>query len=371
MTAAQQRFAATHFAGTQKLSLDLSRPLRAINPGFLVLHYHLAMWQSAPGVNYIVDGTTWGNDFDEVNRHESWFWHNPAGQRVTSSQDRKRLMNVADPGFRAYWKASIAAQVQSGDFDAVFLDSASPALLQWEARTPEDARLLGTGVKEQTFAELGGRSWIAAWDEWIADLNGALEAKRIPLIPNVGGLATSWDTSNYSLTSGVFSEGFGDPRFDTADWRMSANQLLALAGQGKIVILQNYVPSEDDVARRRYLLATYLLVKGSRTYLSYYGSSTLSWFPEWDLDLGPAVSSARALDDLEWNGLYRREFANGVVLLNPGARMIDATLGRTYRRVEPAGGGALPATGVPAGAIKFSQVTRLQIAPKTAEILLK
>ena len=94
MSAAQERFAATHYVGTQKLSLNLSRPLRAINPQFLVLHYHLAMWQSAPRVNYIVDGNRWSNDYDEVTRHESWFWHNPANQRVASNQDGKLLMNV-------------------------------------------------------------------------------------------------------------------------------------------------------------------------------------------------------------------------------------------------------------------------------------
>ena len=59
MSEAQERFAATHYVGTQKLSLNLSRPLRAINPNFLVLHYHLAMWQSAPRVPFIIDGNTW------------------------------------------------------------------------------------------------------------------------------------------------------------------------------------------------------------------------------------------------------------------------------------------------------------------------
>src|SRR4051812_49422370 len=59
MTDAQIRFAATHYVGSQKLTLNLSRPLRAINPDFIVLHYRLAMWQSAPRVNYIVDGNRW------------------------------------------------------------------------------------------------------------------------------------------------------------------------------------------------------------------------------------------------------------------------------------------------------------------------
>src|SRR5215208_4360616 len=171
MTDAQNRFAATHYVGTQKLTRNLSRPLRAINPGFIVLHYRLAMWQSAPHVPYIVDGDRWSNDFSLVDPHESWFWHNPDGKRVASSQDRKLLMNVADPGFRAYWRESIARQVAAGDYDAVFLDSASPALLQWEARTPPDNRLLGRGVRVNSFPELGDRSFIAAWQEWIVDLD--------------------------------------------------------------------------------------------------------------------------------------------------------------------------------------------------------
>ena len=94
MTDAQVRFAATHFVGSQKLTPDTSGRLRAVNPDFIVLHYRLAMWQSA--VNYLADGRTWSNDLPFVTQHEDWFWHNPAGQRVTSEQDGKLLMNVAN-----------------------------------------------------------------------------------------------------------------------------------------------------------------------------------------------------------------------------------------------------------------------------------
>jgi hypothetical protein len=145
MSDAQVRFAATHYVGTQKLTLNVSRRLRAINPGFLVLHYHLAMWQSAPNVPFITDGNTWGNDYPAVNAHESWFWHNREHQRVTSSHDGKLLMNVSDAGFREHWRDSLLRQVEDGDYDGVFLDSASPALLQGEARTPPTRDSLPTG----------------------------------------------------------------------------------------------------------------------------------------------------------------------------------------------------------------------------------
>ena len=371
MSEAQVRFAATHYVGTQKLTLTLSRSLRAINPRFLVLHYHLAMWQSAPNVLFITDDNTWGNDYPSVNAHESWFWHNRERQRVTSNNDGKLLMNVSDPGFRQHWRDSLIRQVENGDYDAVFLDSASPALLQGEARAPADPRLFADGVRTNTFDELGGKSWIAAWEDWIANLDRALSAKGIPLIPNVGGLVTTWDNTNYSLTAGVFSEGFLDPGFTTEDWRAAADQTLALVRGNKIVILQNYLPSANDVARRRFLLASYLLVKGARTYVAYLASDSLEWYPEWDLDLGAAQKSAVTMDDLSWNRIYRRDFDKGVVLVNPGTSAVHVTLEASFNRIEPVGGGAVSRDGTVSGRVDTIPVTTLEIGAKSAEILLR
>lgn len=42
MTDAQVRFVAGHVDGTQKVSRQTAERLRAVNPGFLVLHYRLA-----------------------------------------------------------------------------------------------------------------------------------------------------------------------------------------------------------------------------------------------------------------------------------------------------------------------------------------
>jgi len=371
MTEAQVRFAATHYVGTQKLTLKLARPLRAINPGFLVLHYHLAMWQSAPNVVFITDGNAWANDYATVNAHESWFWHNRENQRVTSSADGKLLMNVSEPAFREYWRDSLVRQVEDGEYDGVFLDSASPALLQGEARSPADPRLFADGVRTNTFDELGGKSWIAAWQDWIADLDRSLSTKGIPLIPNVGGLVTTWDNTDYSLTAGVFCEGFLDQGFSPEDWKAAANQTLALVRRNKIVILQNYLPSADDVARRRFLLASYLLVKGSRTYVMYLASSPLEWYPEWDLDLGAAQTSAVTLDDLSWNGIYRRDFDKGTVLVNPGTNAVHVTLETNFKRIEPVGGGAVSADGTVSGRVETVPVTTLEIGAKSAEILLR
>jgi hypothetical protein len=70
-------------------------------------------------------------------------------------------------------------------------------------------------------------------------------------------------------------------------------------------------------------------------------------------------------------GVYRRDFARGSVLVNPGASMVTVPLGGTYQRVVPSGGGAVDATGTAPGTLSMQPVTSIQVQPATAEIVLK
>lgn len=373
MNDAQTRFAATHFVGTQKVFLPVVRALRAVNPDFLVLHYHLAMWQSAPGVLLIVDGKSFGNDYPEVSQHEDWFWHDAAGRRVASSADGKLLMNVSVPAFGDYWAESIASQTAAGEYDAVFLDSASPALLQGECGSAKgDPRLAGMAARAAHFDELGGTTWTRAWEAWIEKLDASLARRGIALIPNVGPQVTKWDDTDYGRTAGVFSESYADPRWGEDDWKLSTNALLAFARAGKIVIVQNYLSDPGDVARRRWYLANYLLVKGARTYVDYFARTPLEWFPEWGLDLGAPVSPpAASVDALAASGVYRREFAKGVVLVNPSAQDVTVALAAPMRRVVPEGGGAVGPDGAEPGTFTTTPAATIVVPAKGAEILLR
>ncbi len=377
LPAAQRNFAATHYVGTEKQLLPDTQALRAINPGFLVLHYHLAMWQSA--VNFIINGTTWGNDLETVTTNESWFWHNASGgtsaARVTAP-DGKFLMNVTVAGFDAYWAQSLAEQVAEGEYDGIMFDSASPSLLQgWCGGTGanQDPRLAGTAAATTPLAELGNVTWIAAWQTWISALDAALAAKGIPLIPNDGAFITGWDTTNYALTAGVFSEGFGDPTFAESDWESATDELLSLAAADRIMILQNYLSSADDVATRMYYLGNYLLVKGHHTYLDYFDSNgPLEWYPEWSLDLGaPTTPATTSVSDLLRGGVYRRDFANGSVLVNPSGSPVVVQLGGTYQQVVPSGGGQVDSAGDTPGTVATNAVTSLTVGATSAAVVLR
>lgn len=375
MNQAQMQFAASHYVGTQKQVLPVTQALRALNQNFLVLHYHLAMWQSAPNVDFIVDGQHWGNDYPTVTTNESWFWHNTSGQRVASSADGKLLMNVSVAGFQQYWEQSLEQQVADGDYDGIFFDSASPALLQGEcggSGSTQDPRLAGTAARDTSFQELGGQTWIAAWQTWIQKVNDDLAAKGIPLIPNTSAFTTTWDDTNYGLTAGIFSEGFAGTGFAPADWKASTNELLKLAAADKIMILQNYLSSSGDLATRMYYLGNYLLVKGHHTYLDYFAKGPLEWYPEWTVDLGaPTTPATTDVSTLLSGGVYRRDFAKGSVLVNPSSSPVTVQLGGTWQHVVPAGGGAVDTSGATPGTLSMQPVTSVTVGPTTAEIVLK
>ena len=371
LSAAQQSFVVKHFVGTEKQTLAQSRPLRALSPNFLVLHYHLSMWQSAPSTTFIVDGVHWDTDYPTVTTHEDWFWHNTAQQRCASTADQKLLMDIANPGFQNYWASSLESQVAAGDYDGIFFDSASPALLQGEVGN-RDSRLAGTGARDSTIAEIGNQTFITAWGSWMKALNDTLGAKGIPLIPNTSAFVTGWDNTNYELTAGAFVEGFSDPSFATSDWQASTNELLSLAAKHKILILQNYLGGDPaNVALRMYYLGNYLLVKSDRSYLEYFANGPLEWYPEWSIDLGAPTSTATTVSDLARSGVYRRDFAKGIVLVNPDVAAVNVTLGGTFKRVQPQGGGAIDQQGAEPGTTMTSSVTSISVAAHGAEILLK
>lgn len=374
MNAAQMQFAATHYVGTEKQLLSVTQALRALNPAFLVLHYHLAMWQSAPATQFIVDGTTWSNDYPTVTVNESWFWHNAQNQRVASSADQKLLMNIATAGFQQYWAQSLAQQVAAGQYDGIMFDSASPALLQGEcggAGAGQDARLATTAARDTAFPELGGVTWIAAWQTWIASLSASLSAQGIPLIPNTSAFTTSWDTTDYTLSPGAFVEGFAGTSFAVADWQASTNELLKLAALDRILILQNYLTSASDVATRLYYLGNYLLVKGHHTYLDYFAAGPLEWYPEWGLDLGaPTTAPATRVADLASGGVYRRDFQRGSVFVNPSSSPVTVALGAMRQQVVPSGGGPVDASGTPPGTLTMQAVTSVTVGPTTAVVVM-
>jgi len=69
-------------------------------------------------------------------------------------------------------------------------------------------------------------------------------------------------------------------------------------------------------------------------------------------------------------GVYRRDFAGGSVLVNPSSASVTVALGGTYQQVVPSGGGAVDANGDEPGTVTMMSVTSVTVAATSAAIVL-
>jgi hypothetical protein len=121
----------------------------------------------------------------------------------------------------------------------------------------------------------------------------------------------------------------------------------------------------------------YLLVKGSKTYINIDLGIGAEWWPEYDIPIGAPIQSAGTsianLYDATVH-VYRRNFDNGFVLVNPAdanntTRTVN--LGGTYYLVQTTGGGFVPASGIPTGTVSYQAVTSVVLPPNGAAVLLE
>ena len=376
LTEAQFQFAATRYAGSQKQTRAEASHLRQYNPNYLVLHYRLgqALGNSAPDANcnptasftQIIDGNNWVQEWPGDGAvQENWFFHYLNGsQREFQCIYGHYLANLDDPGWRTWWSDQVIQQLQDNLDDGVFADSYSiPNYLgPWKPALP---------AVDPTFES----QW-AAREHSFSDYIRARFTGRWKWIPNIGAFITTRDPSDYSNLDGAMIEGFAEwgsgSYFDPGDWILQQNRILALVRAGKILIGQTY-PSQANVDERLFILGTYLLVKGSSTYINLETSMVPEWFPEYGLNLGapldPLPGDISSYRNPAW-GVYVRHYSRGMVLVNPEAASHTINLGATYMRAVPSGGGPVPASGVAHGSLSYQSTAALTLAPHQAAILL-
>jgi hypothetical protein len=231
MSEAQFQFAASHYAGTQKIRRTDARHLRQYNPNFLVLHYRLgqALGHSlpsscAPTASYlqIIDGDQWIQEWPgDTHVQANWFFQFNA-TRVFSCDNGHYLMELNDSGWRSWWSAQVIQQLQNNENDAVFADSYSiPNYFggcSWNPCLPN----IDSAFESQ---------W-ATREHNLTDYLRTQFAGRWKWIPNVGALITSRDPSDYSNLDGAMIEGFsewgGGNYFAPSDWELQMNRILTL-----------------------------------------------------------------------------------------------------------------------------------------------
>ena len=98
--------------------------------------------------------------------------------------------------------------------------------------------------------------------------------------------------------------------------------------------------------------ARLLLARQGHAHVPEHGiGAEPQWFPEYGVDLGPALALPPASIDVlrQPGGLYVRRYARGLVAVNPGSQAGRLALGAPMELVRPVGGGALNAAASTSG----------------------
>lgn len=232
--------------------------------------------------------------------------------------------DIGDPGFRAAWIADVRETLRGGNYKGVFVDDVNMEFRVGDANGNERAPMNPRTGRPMTHTE-----WKGYMATFMEQIKAAFPDKEIVHNaiwfsghddPAVARELRAADVVN--LERGVVDGGlnrgggqFGLETFlDHVDW---------LHRNGKAVTYDAYAGNRDEA---EYNMAAYFLTNNDRdTYRSDFRSSPDDWWNGYDVKLG-AAKGAR----YEQDGLLRRDFANGYVLLNQP--------GNSTRTVATAGG---------------------------------
>lgn len=377
MSEEQFKFAATHYAGTQKIFASDARRFRANNPNFIVLNYRLGM-----GLGYqntgnqcetdgswlqVIEGERWIREFPD-NPRDEWFYKIDE-HRVLFCDWGWYLMDISNPSWQKYWAHEVLRQLHTNKADGVFVDGLFPPNYYGGDRFKPELP-----VMDQSFEN----TWSKKVEDFI-DFAQTGDLAEYYLIANVGQWITGRDITDYSQADGILVEGFSrwadGTYFSTSDkdWQLQLDRILGMVRQNKIVILQQYVNKENE-KDRIFLLGSYLLIKGSQSFINLEYSSSPEWFPEYEIPIGqPIGESPEAISALwrsDW-GIYARYYSEGLVLVNPSDEAKKVPLFQNYFNALPFGGGEVPPDGdLSNWTNDYAQVTNIDLGPHQAAILL-
>ena len=245
--------------------------------------------------------------------------------------------DIGNPAFRAYWIARTKAIV-AGGYQGVFIDDVNlnPTVSDGSGAhvMPQDPR---TGT---TMTDTDWRRYMAEFTEQIRAAMPNVEIThnavwyagptdtrdRDPYVARELAAADYIDIERGINDAGLTASG--------CPWGLTCllDYVDRLHSMGKGIILDAY---SGTTSGRMYGLAGYFLLSTGKDALAEnIGTTPNDWWHGYDTNLGEPTGPRYS-----WNGLLRRDFANGVVLLNlPGSATTTATLPDAYDVVDGARG---------------------------------
>lgn len=291
--------------------------LKAAYPGVRVLLYkNLSASISQPFTNgYYSTGVSYQ---EADSQHPEWFLRNTDGNRFTfRSWSYLWAMDVGSSSYQRRWADNVIAQLQAQGWDGVFIDDVNPTMkyhysVSRVAKYPTD------------------EAWQAATESAIANIGPRIRSRGWIAIGNISGTG-EYDVGQQwvDYLSGAMVEHFAKWGYTAGDgyageytWQRQLGFLRSAQQRGK-TILAVTTSKNGDRAAARYGWASVLLgAEGSAHFALHGDYSNANWFPDYDYKLGRPTTGLRQ----STNGIRRRSFENGIVVVNPTSRQRTAKL---------------------------------------------
>jgi hypothetical protein len=277
----------------------------------------------------IYTGTT------SASQHPEWILRDASGQRLyipyacSNGTCPQYAADIGNRDFRARWIADAQAMIARG-YRGLFVDDVNMRLQVSD----------GSGTFVAPFDPRLGRTMTADdWRGYMADFAEEIRAAfpDTEIIHNQVWFFAPWSDTNVirTILAADYIEverGFTDTGIRAGVGQYGFQSLLLWMDVyhycGKAVVLDS-----DASWGREYSVATYLLVSnGQDTLGTRINSTPDSWWTGYDVNLGSALGRR-----YRWNGLFRRDFTGGMVLVNqPDQPSITVDLGGTYRGLDGA-----------------------------------
>lgn len=318
-----------HVEGQNPKSIEFLTRIKQLNPSIKALGYFV-QWEAPPGYDEILKRADSGDS-----TFESFFVHkkdlpptkeNRLNGRPDHPEWGEFLIDITNPDYRAYVIPKIVASIRSSKMDGLMNDmlfyNFSDKFNNPPASIPDN--ILPNRTKDE---------WDKSMVSFIEELKTAM-GPDLYLFGNVDDSETKF-MKNELLSGGrldgvIFEDPFnGRPDPDSVDKINNLMDIVDDFGKKSIMIVTgsanrttyNTSNKELEKAAQRYFFAAYLMTlrSSNHMYLYYYPTSINSqfnseaFFREWDLNLGPALSEAKKLD----NGIWLRNFERASVYWNP------------------------------------------------------
>jgi hypothetical protein len=256
------------------------------------------------------------NDFCQISeQHPDWFLLDQNGNRIVTNESV--YMDPGNAEYRAFWLQRARALQEKYQWDGFFIDNLEASL----------GKLSAKGVVIPKYPD--DASYQAATEGFLRYLRDSyFEPRQLPVLANIISVRDRQVWLRYlQYLDGAMVESFAvdwsQDYLSDSNWEDQIAAIEAALSQGKnLILVAQAAPSDPD--RQQFALASYLLVANENAFFRYEDAESyreVSLYENYFLDLGEPLGP-RYRDGSSW----RRDFANGYVLVDPGAHRAEITL---------------------------------------------